>query len=132
MFGCGMLACKYFKIISKVLQWAPILIIPAIIMATYGDGILFGAAGNRMGGFYFLCFVAILLWFAFWLPPIPFRIDISYGLFLWHMPIINFLSVVDPSISVCRLLTAIIAIYAIALLSFILIEKPVSKLKLQL
>jgi len=128
MFGLGIIAVKSYKNIKSLLKYAPILLIPLVIMIYLGNGILFESVGNRLGLVYFACYVSLILWFAFWVPVIiilPF--DFSYGAYIWHVPIINLLLVLKmPSMVLAITLTVLIAG-----ISWFLVEKPMLRLKHQ-
>jgi hypothetical protein len=90
---------------------APVLLIPMVMMAVGGDGILFAASGNRLGLFYFICYAVMILWVSFWLPAVRLPFDFSYGAYIWHMPIINFLLVFDfPNFSLSIASTIVLAL----------------------
>lgn len=125
MFGLGIIAVKYYQTISNFLRYAPLLLISLGLMSFHGDGIFFAASGNRLGLFYFMCYTALILWFAFWLPTINLSFDLSYGAYIWHAPVINLLVVLDrPSMPLAITLTVLIAT-----LSWFLVEKPMLRLK---
>lgn len=127
MFGFGILAVKYYKQIESLVKYAPVLVLPLVAMIFVGDGILFQASGNRLGLIYFACYVGLIMWFAFWLPHIRLSFDLSYGAYIWHMPIINMLLVLSiPDVALAILITLIISA-----LSWFWVEKPVLKLKHQ-
>ncbi len=125
MFGAGMLAVKYFHIIRRFMKFTPLLLIPLFVMIFWGQGVFFSASGNKLGLIYFISFSGLILWFAFWLPAVTLPFDFSYGSYIWHMPIINFLLVIDcPSLVVLFGLT-----FFMAALSWFFVEKPVLRLK---
>ncbi len=127
MIGLGIIVVKYYHRVISLIRWSPLLLFPMIIMSLYGDGIFFAASGNRLGLLYFVCYVSLILWLAFWLPPINLNFDISYGAYIWHMPIINMLLVLELlSMSLAISLTVFTA-----LISWFLVEKPMLKLKRQ-
>lgn len=127
MFGLGILAVKYFHKVNKLLSYAPFMLLPLVVMIFYGEGVFFSASSNRLGLFYFICYAALILWFSFCLPTVRLSFDFSYGAYIWHMPIINFLFVLAlPSFSMSIALTIIAAA-----LSWFLVEKPMLKLKHQ-
>lgn len=125
MFAFGILAAKHYKCIRPWLSYAPWLIIPMVSMMLFGDGIMLNAIGNRLGLLYFICYVSMVLWFAFFTPFIPLRNDLSYGIYIWHMPIINFLLIINASSFWFVLMSTL----AISALSWFLIEKPILKYK---
>ncbi len=79
-------------------------------MMIHGDGALFGSTGNRLGILYFLCYIGLIFWAAFRIRHIPLSFDLSYGAYIWHMPIINLLLVLAfPSFWSAILLTLLVA-----------------------
>lgn len=125
MFAFGILTAKHYKYIQPWLSYAPLLMIPMVSMMLFGEGTMFNASGNRLGFLYFICYVAMLLWLSFVIPYISLKSDLSYGIYIWHMPIINFLLVINmPSIESVFILTL-----TISALSWFLIEKPFLKYK---
>ena len=127
MFGLGIVAVKYYHKIIQFMKYAPLLLIPLFVMSFYGDGIFFAASGNRLGLLYFICYSTLILWLAFWLPPVNLPFDYSYGAYIWHMPIVNLLLVFEfPSMPLAISLTVFTAA-----VSWFLVEKPMLKLKRQ-
>lgn len=125
MFGIGILAVKHFGMVSRGLRYFPWAAIPIALMIHLGEGPVFGSAGNRLGIAYFVCYVCLVLWFAFATPFVKLKTDLSYGTYIWHLPVINFLLVLGtPNVPLAFLLT-----FAMATLSWFLVEKPALKLK---
>ena len=125
MFGLGILTVKYFDQVRPWLKYFPLMIIPLAIMMFLGEGLFFGASGNRLGLVYFLCYVCLILWLAFAVPSLRLSFDLSYGVYVWHMPIINLLLVLGVS----NIPLAWALIFVIAGLSWFLVESPMLKLK---
>ena len=68
-----------------------------------------------------------MLWFAFCTPHVPVPFDLSYGTYVWHMPVINLLLVLAfPSP-----LSAIALTFALAAVSWFAVERPALRLKRQ-
>jgi peptidoglycan/LPS O-acetylase OafA/YrhL len=127
MFAIGILAAKHFDHVQRWLPHMPWVVVPMTAMIFVGDGFLFGSSGNRLGLVYFCCYVGLVLWFAFATPFVRLNFDLSYGAYIWHMPVINLLLVLAiPSPWLAVLLT-----FLIATLSWFLVEKPALKLKHQ-
>ena len=125
MFGFGILAVKRFDLVQRGLKYLPFAIVPMAVMIWLGRGPLFATVGNRLGFFYFIGYVALVLWFAFATPFVRLKFDLSYGIYVWHMPVINLLLVLAvPSAPLTFVLTL-----AISALSWVLVEKPALKLK---
>ena len=101
--------------------------IPVVAMVLFGDGALFGSSYNRLGLVYFASYACLVLWFAFATPFVQLKFDLSYGSYVWHMPVINLLLVLAvPSVPL-----AFTLIFAISIMSWFLVEKPALKLKRQ-
>jgi len=125
MFAAGILAVKHFDHIQRWIKYFPWLVVPMTVMILLGDGILFSSSGNRLGLVYFGCYLGLVLWFAFVTPFVRLTFDLSYGVYVWHMPVINLLLVLAiPNAS-----WAIAMTFVIATLSWSLVEKPALKLK---
>lgn len=125
MFAFGILAVKHFNLVHRWIKYFPFVIVPLTVMIAIGDGPFFASASNRLGILYFSCYVGLILWFAFATPFVRLKFDLSYGSYVWHMPVINMLLVLSiPSVPLAFALT-----FVIASLSWFLIEKPALKLK---
>jgi peptidoglycan/LPS O-acetylase OafA/YrhL len=127
MFGFGIMAVKHYDFLRRLLKYLPLAVIPVTVMTFSDGGILFGSTGNRLGLIYFACYIGLVLWFAFCTPFVRLPFDLSYGAYVWHMPLINLLLVLAvPSAPLVIALT-----FAIAALSWFFVEKPALKLKRQ-
>ena len=127
MFGFGILAVKRFDIVQRGLKYLPFAVVAMAAMIWLSGGPLFASVGNRLGLFYFISYAALVLWFAFATPYIRLKFDLSYGIYVWHMPVINLLLVLAlPSAPLAFVLTL-----SISGLSWMLVEKPALKLKRQ-
>ena len=125
MFGAGMLAVKHFSLIRRSIRFLPLAILPLATLMLVGTGPFLGSAGNRLGLVYFALYMAVVLWCAFGTPFLPLKFDLSFGTYVWHMPVINLLLVLAvPSLSLVLFLT-----FSIATLSWLLIERPALRLK---
>jgi len=126
MFGIGILAVKYFDVVSKYQKWLLLAILPLlVIIGSGGDGFLLGSIGNRLGLIYFICYVSIIVWLAFAVPYFRLPYDFSYGIYIWHMPVINALLIMKlESVSIAFLTTVILAA-----ISWCFVERPMLKRK---
>lgn len=125
MFGFGILAAKHFPLVRRGLRHFPWAAVPMLAMIQFGSGSLFGSEGNRLGVVYFSCYVAIVLWLSFATPYVRLTFDLSYGSYIWHLPVINLLLVLGiHSAGLSILLT-----FAMAALSWLCVEKPALRLK---
>jgi len=128
MFGFGVLAVKHFDLVQRGLKYLPIAAVPMAVMIGFGKGPLFASLGNRVGLMYFASYVALVLWLAFATPFVRLKFDLSYGIYVWHMPVINLLLVLAvPSATPL----AFALTFGISALSWILVEKPALRLKRQ-
>lgn len=127
MFGFGMLAVKYFNRIQPYFRYFPIAIVPLISLIMLGrfDDAFFGCMGNRLGILYFVPYCMIIIYLAFQTPFIKLDTDLSYGIYIWHMPIINVAIVVGVK-SPLIILPVVICMGAF---SWFLIERPALRLK---
>lgn len=128
MFGFGIVAVKHFDVVRRWLRYLPAAIVPMAAMIAFGKGPLFASVGNRVGIVYFVCYVAVVLWFAFATPFVRLKFDLSYGIYVWHMPVINLLLVLAVPDAAPL---AIALTFAISALSWFLVEKPALRLKRQ-
>lgn len=127
MFGFGILAVKHFNRLQRHLKYFPLLVLPMTAMILLGDGPLFATTANRLGLLYFACYSGLILWFAFAQPCVRLPFDLSYGCYVWHMPVINLLLVLAiPDAALAFGLTL-----ALATASWFLVEKPALRLKRQ-
>lgn len=126
MFGIGILAVKHFDIVQRCLKWSLLTAIPLFAMILLdGEGFLLGSSGNRLGLLYFTCYVSMIMWIAFNLPYFRLSFDLSYGIYIWHMPIINaLLFLKTDSVSLVCLLT-----FFFAMISWYLVERPMLRHK---
>lgn len=125
MFGFGLLCAKHFKAIQQHIHYAPWLIIPLAAMIAFGEGPIFGSVGNRVGIVYFFCYSSLILWIAFYTPYARLPFDISYGTYIWHMPVINFMLLK----SMTGIIPSVVATAILAMASWYLIERPALGLK---
>ncbi len=125
MFGLGILAVKHFEALRGWLKYAPWLAVPMAAMIAFGEGSLAGSSGNRLGFAYFACYAGLVLWLAFATPFRKLSFDLSYGSYIWHLPIINLLLV----LGLRSVPLAIVLTFAISALSWFLVEKPALRLK---
>lgn len=126
MFGIGILTVKYFDIVRKYQKWLLLAIFPLLVIIWLGgEGFLFGSIGNRLGFVYFICYVSLITWLAFSLPSFRLPFDFSYGIYIWHMPVINALLFMKlQSVSLAFLTTV-----TLAAISWSFVERPMLRRK---
>ena len=127
MFGFGILAAQYFESIKKYIGPMAILAVVCVPFMLSGEGLVWGSFGNRLGLLYFLVYMALILGFAFATPYVPLKPDLSYGLYVWHMPIVNLLLV---SVAFAHSFWLAVGLTVVmASLSWYLVEQPALRLK---
>jgi peptidoglycan/LPS O-acetylase OafA/YrhL len=73
----------------------------------------------------FNIFPGLILRVAFHLPAVPLRVDLSYGVYIWHAPLINLFLI----IGIEDIAVYLFAVVGFALLSWFAIERPALRLK---
>jgi len=127
MFGAGILAVKYYAEIKPYLRYLPFALVVMIALIIYGkfdDGI-FGCGGNRLGILYFIPYCAMIMYFSFGLPFVRLDTDLSYGMYIWHMPVLNVLII----LGIASPLVFLPAVFCMGLISWFVIERPCLRLK---
>ena len=125
MFGIGIFAAKYFDQLARWIRFLPLALIPLLWMIYGGDGALWGSSGNRVGLLYFVSYAALILWLAFGLPYVRLKLDLSYGVYIWHMPVINLLLV----LAIHSTALTVGLTFTMAVISWFFVEKPALRLK---
>jgi peptidoglycan/LPS O-acetylase OafA/YrhL len=127
MFMFGTLAYKNILIINRYFSYL-ILGLPVMVVCILGDfslPIIFESAGNRLGILYFIALSALIIFFGFSSRVIDIKIDLSYGVYIWHSLIINLFLVLD----IFSVPSVIFGSLGMALLSWVYVEKPALKMK---
>ncbi len=126
MFMVGILTFKHFALLYRVRRYfvvGALLIVLLILIDLPGS--LFNSHGNRLGLVYFLAYVALIFWAGFATPYTILRPDFSYGLYIWHMVVINALLVIGSD----AVWQAVVFSALAAIASWYLVEKPSLSLK---
>lgn len=93
-----------------------------------------GSPGNYINPISMFALSCLIIKFAYWRPNIAQNClrghDISYGLYIYHMPIINLMIYLNPTMSIERkfALTYLLVLVA-AICSWLLVERPALRLK---
>lgn len=126
MFLSGILAYQHFALLMKYVRhffWA---LVPLLILILLNaDNAWIKPAGNHLGLVYFVLYALLILYVAFAMPYLPLGFDLSYGIYIWHMIVVNAFLVLgwlNP------LLAALLTV-AIALGSWFFVERPALRLK---
>lgn len=133
MFLFGAYASTNKGLQAAILKFNALLLL-IIYLAIYHLSVLLGlGSGNGINFFSYVALSTLIVKLAFTKPEMANTLlkknDISYGIYIYHMPIINFLlfyGVVNSNLS---LAVAIISTFAAAFMSWILVERPALHLK---
>lgn len=127
MFAAGVLAVKHYEQVAAWFRYVPYACF-AMIVLVVGDweGGILAARDNRIGLLYFAAYILVVLYFAFAVRAIRLKTDLSYGLYVWHMPLVNLVLVLGWPRS--ALLVVVLSI-GMAVLSWRLVERPALRQK---
>jgi peptidoglycan/LPS O-acetylase OafA/YrhL len=96
-----------------------------ILLIGAPDSVFFASYGNRLGLIYFIWYCSVIVYLGFGIRVLKLDFDISYGVYIWYMVVINFFLVFghysDFGVVVITLL--------MASFSRFVIEKPALELK---
>jgi peptidoglycan/LPS O-acetylase OafA/YrhL len=126
MFGFGILAFKHYQLMARWMRYLPLALAPMAVLALIGaSGPWLNTSGQELGIVYFAGYAALIFYLAFGTRYFRLPFDLSYGIYIWHMPIINLLIVKGLPYSWLVMLATL----ALAALSWFMIEKPALRLK---
>lgn len=135
MFLTGALFQRNFTYLAGFLSKVPALVVVGVYIAlAYSLSTYFGLeVGNYISPVLFLFIIFVIFRLAYVAPE---RVngflkgnDISYGIYIWHMPIVNQLLYLGHGNSVNDVLISASLSIVVAILSWCAIEKPILKLK---
>ena len=126
MFILGIVCFKKFDLIyphiGKLWLGGVVML---VLIAIGTDNIFIHTSNNRLGPVYFVAYAAFILYLAFGIRYQALSVDLSYGLYIWHMLVVNLLLVMEfPNVLLAITLSA-----AAATASWFLVEKPALSLK---
>lgn len=134
MFLIGLAFQRYFNVLIRYLE-GKFLWILTIYLGGYYLSSQFStiSLGNRINPLMFLILCTLIFSAAFSYRSFSHRLlgknDISYGLYIYHMPIVNFLMFMELTNSSAVVMVAILASFLVAITSWLVVEKPVMKFK---
>jgi peptidoglycan/LPS O-acetylase OafA/YrhL len=135
MFLTGMLFQRNFARLSNSVSKAPaILVVGGYIGVAYALVQYFGfETGNYISPLLFFLIIFVIFRLAYLAPRRVNNIlkgnDVSYGIYIWHMPFINQMLYFGKGTTVTDAAIVVALSISIAVLSWCLIEKPALKLK---
>lgn len=132
MFLVGAFFAKFKEYISSVLSINIFILFAALVSIYFMSDYLGLDWGNKVNPIGYALMVAIIIKLAFINPTLSDRIlgrnDISYGVYIYHMPIINYILYIYGPGEV-QFLSSILGTLLLALLSWFLTERPALRLK---
>jgi len=134
MFLGGVAAQKYFSALyAAVAGKAGIFIALYLCVAYVGSEYFDWQTGNRMHPVLFITLSLAVLSSAYTYPRLANNIlrrnDISYGVYIWHMPVVNALLYLGVANTMASFGVMLATTVTIATLSWLLVEKPALRLK---
>jgi peptidoglycan/LPS O-acetylase OafA/YrhL len=125
IFVLGIEANRHWDRIRPFIPYCWIMIVPIALLHLFGSGRLFNGTGQQVGLAFMVCYAGLILFVVFGIRHLPIKADFSYGIYIWHMPMINLLLVLG--LAIIPLAWSLVAVAAI--LSWYLIEQPFLRLK---
>ena len=129
-FGAYVSTSKKMQALVFNLHW---VILVFSYLAFYLLSMRYGwGSGNSINPISFIILSAIILKFAFYRPMMSYNLlgknDISYGVYIFHMPIVNFLLYKNID-GLTGFWIAIICTFVLAAISWFLVERPALRMK---
>jgi len=132
MFLGGAFFAKFKEYISSILNINIFGLLLALIVTYLISNNLGLSYGNKLNPLSYILIVAIMIHVAFTYPNLSNLLlrknDFSYGIYIYHMPIVNFI-LYNYGTGSAQYFVAFFGTISVALLSWFLIEKPSMKLK---
>lgn len=134
MFLVGIVFQKHFALAHRALAGRALWLVPLYVALAWLSVTLFGARlGNGLNPVLYLILAAATFSFAYSWPTLSARLlrgnDISYGLYIYHVPVINLLIYYGWDTGALSGWIAVGASVLLAVASWLLIEKPSLRLK---
>ncbi len=133
MFLVGMFFQRNFEYFHKLLAGKFFYLLAIYLVIGFFASQHNANFGNNVDPLFYLLLVPLVFSFAYSSPDLAMRTtkgnDFSYGIYIYHMPVVNFLIYLGFSGSVFWSLVALVVTVIIATVSWFYIEKPCLKLK---
>lgn len=133
MFLIGMLVQKNFEFFHKILSQKILLVFPVYCVIGYIALTNHWSLGNNINPIIFIFLVTTVFTFAYSFSSLTSKIlkgnDISYGVYIYHMPIVDFLIYSGYSGKIIYAFYALATAIVLAILSWVFIEKSSLRLK---
>ena len=132
MFLCGAFLARFKRYTDFILERNVYFILLAFVFCFWTAPYLGLTWGNTIHPIGFLFYLALALKLAYMNPSLSDKLlkrnDISYGIYIYHMPIINFI-LVEFGTGLIQFLCAIVATFIMATLSWFMLERPLLRKK---
>ena len=132
MFLCGALVAKFKGIIQFINKQNLVVLITLYLMIWYLSDKFSLGWGNRIHPLGFLLLLPIVFKVAFVKPNLSDRLlkrnDISYGVYIFHMPVVNYI-LYKGFTGFVPFLLALVFTVLLAMVSWFVIESPALKFK---
>ena len=119
MFMVGVYFSIYNKVIQKISKYFLIAIIIITIIIN-GEYLGFCLVDGKLSPGYFILYIMFIYYIAYKVPIIAFSNDLSYGIYCWHMLVLNFSIVFGINSLPITVSTTIV----LSFITFKLIEEP--------
>jgi peptidoglycan/LPS O-acetylase OafA/YrhL len=134
MFLVGVLFQKNFGRLHKILAGKVLYILPLYLIISFYSTTYFGwSMGNGINPILYIALAILVFSFAYSFPMLSQtllkRNDISYGVYIYHIPVVNILIYYGYTAKVSYVVLAIIFTILLAGLSWVVFEKTSMKLK---
>ena len=131
MFILGALTYKFQHLLNYISKIPFIILLAVYFCITYLTTKNF-ESGNTINFIAYLSLITIIMKLAISNPQLSDNLikrnDISYGVYIYHMPVVNFIIFTGYSGGNALVLTLIVTIF-IAILSWLLVERPILRMK---
>ncbi len=134
MFLCGVFVQRNFQWFASKLQGTGLILLGAyFVFGWVVRGQLGWQISNALNPVTFVVLAATIFAVAYSLPTLAdqllHRNDISYGVYIWHMPLFNLMMHEQLIESTADFLHAVIIVLALAGLSWLIVERPMTRRK---
>ncbi|MBN2800779.1 MAG: acyltransferase [Deltaproteobacteria bacterium] len=133
MFLLGVLAQRHLRQLLPWVQGRLLVALPAYLALAWAGTSLGLNSGNGVHPVLYLPLIFTVLAFTYTLPHLGERLlrrnDISYGVYIYHMPVVNLLLYYGVSGNIASLALALVLSFLLAGLSWRLVERPAMRAK---
>lgn len=134
MFLCGVFVQRNFQWFARRLRGAGLIALVAYVSFAWAVRSQLGwPISNAINPVTFLALAATIFALAYSLPSLGDRLlrrnDISYGVYIWHMPLFNLMMHQQILGSTTDFLQATIIVLSLAGLSWMIVERPMTRFK---